>query len=281
MIVKARTDETNAVLATQPVLRVEDIRKTFDKTPVLQGITFSLNEREILGVIGPSGGGKTTLLRCLDLIETIEQGRIDYHGPHNLSLTANGVSGLRACGLGEKAPISEDTVNALRRDIGLVFQGFNLWEERTVLKNLVLAPMVVLRQTFENAEHRAHRLCERFGLADKVDKRVWQLSGGQKQRVAIIRALMMEPKLMLLDEITSALDPVLTVEVMQAIRQLRDEGLTMIVVTHHIEFASSLCDRILFLSAGRGIQIDTPANLRKAPATKEVERFLDILGAAR
>jgi polar amino acid transport system ATP-binding protein len=278
------TGQTQSAGVTTPaecVLRVDNICKSFGSTSVLRSISFALHEREILGVIGPSGGGKSTLLRCLDMLETIDQGRIDYHGPHNLSVAADGVSGLTARGDGENQPISEQTINALRRDIGLVFQGFNLWEERTVLGNLVLAPMVVLGQTHDAASAEARRLCERFGLADKVDARVWQLSGGQRQRVAIIRALMMQPKLILLDEITSALDPVLTVEVMQAIRQLRDEGLTMILITHHIEFASSLCDRILFLSEGRAVQIDTPENLRKSPATEEVKRFLDILRAAR
>lgn len=277
-----RASPAGTTATAQPVLRVDGIWKSFGQTPVLRGIALSLHEKEILGVIGPSGGGKTTLLRCLDLLETIDQGRIDYHGQHNLSVAANGVLGLKASDAGgENRPITDDTINALRRDIGFVFQGFNLWEERTVLGNLVLAPTVVLGLSREAAEARAHQLCEEFGLEDKVNARVWQLSGGQRQRVAIIRALMMRPKVVLLDEITSALDPVLTVEVMQAIRQLRDEGLTMIIVTHHIEFASSLCDRILFLSQGQAVQIDTPENLRKSPATDEVKQFLDILRAAR
>ena len=276
-----QTQITPAATSTQSALMVDGIWKSFGQTTVLQGISFALKEKEILGVIGPSGGGKTTLLRCLDLLETIDQGRIDYHGPHNLFVAASGVSGLKASGDGETQPIFENTINALRRDIGFVFQGFNLWEERTVLGNLILAPMVVLGHNREVASAKARELCEMFGLGDKLNARVWQLSGGQRQRVAIIRALMMQPKLMLLDEITSALDPVLTVEVMQAIRQLRDEGLTMIIVTHHIEFASSLCDRVLFLSEGRAVQIDTPENLRKSPATDEVRRFLDILRAAR
>jgi len=181
----------------------------------------------------------------------------------------------------DKGPLSEDGTNALRKDIGFVFQGFNLWEERTVLGNLVLAPMVVLAQPRGAAEERARELCRQFGLGDKIEAKVTQLSGGQRQRVAIIRALMMEPKIMLLDEVTSALDPVLTVEVMQAIRQLREKGLTMIVVTHHLEFASSLCDRIMFLSRGEAVQIDTPENLRSAPASPEVKQFLEVLRDAR
>jgi len=263
------------------LLRVDDIWKAFGDTPVLKGVSFTLREKEILGIIGSSGSGKTTLLKCLDLLETIDKGLIEYYGPHKLSVTANGATGLRNCADGDTKPMLEDAVNALRKDIGFVFQGFNLWEERTVLGNLILAPMVVQGQPREVAENRAHELCRQFGIENKVEARVWQLSGGQRQRVAIMRALMMEPKLMLLDEITSALDPVLTVEVMQAIRQLRERGLTMIIVTHHIEFASSLCDRIMFLSQGRAVQIDTPENLRRSPATDEVKMFLDILRAAR
>jgi polar amino acid transport system ATP-binding protein len=271
----------NASASSLQFLVVDDIEKSFADTPVLRGISFALKEKEILGVIGPSGGGKTTLLRCLDLLETIDRGRIDYYGAHNLSVTSNGLSDVRVNDQNERRPISEHAVNALRRDIGFVFQGFNLWNERTVLRNLVLAPTVVLGHSHDAASAKARELCERFGLANKLDAKIWQLSGGQQQRVAIIRALMMRPRLILLDEITSALDPVLTVEVMQAIKQLREEGLTMILVTHHIEFASSLCDRILFLSQGCAVQIDTPENIRNYPVTNEVRRFLDILTAAR
>lgn len=276
----AASPESTHIPADREILRVGGICKRFDSNEVLRGVSFALREREILGVIGPSGGGKTTLLKCLDLLESIDAGRIEYHGPHNLVVTANGVTGLREA---ESAshPLSEDTINTLRQDIGLVFQGFNLWEERTVMGNLTLAPMVVLGARRSVSEAKAVDLCRQFGLADKAHAKVWQLSGGQRQRVAVIRALMMQPKLMLLDEITSALDPVLTVEVMQAIRKLRDQGLTMILVTHHIEFASSLCDRILFLSEGRAVQLDTPENLRKRPATEEVRTFLEILRAAR
>jgi ABC-type polar amino acid transport system ATPase subunit len=263
------------------ILRVEGIWKRFGQTEVLRGVSFALRQGEILGIIGPSGGGKTTLLKCLDLLEPLDKGQIQYHGPHNLTVTENGTSRLRADGDSVEGVLSEDATNALRQDIGFVFQGFNLWEERTVLGNLSLAPLVVLKLAREVVEQKARDLCRQFALEDKTEAKVSQLSGGQRQRVAIIRALMMEPKIMLLDEITSALDPVLTVEVMQAIRQLRDKGLTMVIVTHHIEFASSLCDRIMFLSHGEAVQIDTPENLRTAPASAEVKRFLEILHDAR
>ena len=263
------------------LLRVDNIWKRFGETEVLRGLSFTLREREILGVIGPSGGGKTTLLRCLDLLETVDRGEITYQGAHKMVVTADGVRGLRAAPGGDGGPMSEAAINALRQDIGLVFQGFNLWEERSVLGNLVLAPMVVLAQPREEVEQSARDLCSQFGLQGKAEARVSELSGGQRQRVAIIRALMMQPKMMLLDEITSALDPVLTVEVMQAIRQLRNKGLTMIVVTHHLEFASSLCDRIMFLSRGEAVQIDTPDRLRSSPASAEVKKFLEVLRDAR
>lgn len=149
------------------------------------------------------------------------------------------------------------------------------------METCVLAPMVVLKQSREVVEQRARDLCRQFALEEKIEAKVSQLSGGQRQRVAIIRALMMEPRIMLLDEITSALDPVLTVEVMQAIRQLRQKGLTMVLVTHHLEFASSLCDRIMFLSHGEAVQVDTPTNLRASPASAEVKQFLEILRDAR
>ncbi|MBX3734096.1 MAG: amino acid ABC transporter ATP-binding protein [Verrucomicrobiae bacterium] len=275
----ASTDSTHSP-AGRKILRVAGICKRFGSSEVLREVSFGLREQEILGVIGPSGGGKTTLLKCLDLLETIEKGRIEYHGPHNLVVTANGVTGLREA-QATGSPPNEETINALRQDIGLVFQSFNLWDERTVLGNLTLAPIVVRGVGRLESETRAVDLCRQFGLADKVYSKVWQLSGGQRQRVAIIRALMMQPKLMLLDEITSALDPVLTVEVMQAVRKLREQGLTMIVVTHHIEFASSLCDRIMFLAHGEVVQIDTPENLRNAPVNDEVRKFLEILRAAR
>ena len=239
-------------------------------------------EREILGVIGPSGGGKTTLLRCLDMLETIDVEEMEYFGQFTISKEANGASvSIDRAAPKARADLTENTLNKLRKHIGFVFQGFNLWDERTVLENLTLAPRVVLGRPQKDLKKEALELCSQFGLEDKAYSRGWQLSGGEKQRVAIMRALMMKPRLMLLDEITSALDPVLTVEVMGAIRQLRERGLSMIIVTHHIEFASLLCDRIMFLSDGRAVQIETPERLRHCPANDEVKRFLDLLQTAR
>jgi ABC-type polar amino acid transport system ATPase subunit len=272
---------STSVDAGSEILRVQNVGKRFADMQVLQGISFVLHEREILGVIGPSGSGKTTLLKCINLLETIDQGRIEYLGSHSLEVTPTGVASTKNDTVPKSNSSFGQAVNLLRQDIGFVFQGFNLWEERTVLGNLILAPTVVLRQSADEAEMRARKLCHQFGLEAKVGSHVWELSGGQRQRVAIMRALMMQPKIMLLDEITSALDPVLTVEVMQAIKQLRDQGLTMMIVTHHIEFASSVCDRIMFLSDGKIIQLGAPDTLRTSPSNEAVRQFLAILRAAR
>lgn len=259
------------------VLRVQNLSKSFGRNIVLRNVSLTLHENEILGVIGPSGGGKTTLLKCLNLLETFSHGSIEFQG--KLRIWADGHERLESSNGGTGEVVLEATCDGIRRDVGLVFQSFNLWEEKTVIENLLLGPTVVLRQPRELAGERAAQLCQQFGLQDKLDYRVWQLSGGQRQRVAIIRALMMSPKILLLDEITSALDPVLTLEVLQAIRQLREQGLAMLLVTHHIEFASSVCDRIVFLSQGQILQEDTPDNLRRHPASDEVKNFLEILRA--
>ena len=260
-------------------IKVEGLKKSFKELCILDGLSFHLDEGGILGIIGPSGSGKTTLLRCLDLLETFEDGAITF----------GGALGVR---VGPKAELeyvdNSDSVNRIgeikpsivRRKIGFVFQSFNLWEDRTVLQNLILAPRVVQGMPDKDAEARAEGLLSRFGLKDKLLSKVWRLSGGQRQRVAIVRALMMEPALLLCDEVTSALDPVLAYEVLEMIRSLRDEGLTMIVVTHHIEFVATLCDRVAYLNNGKFMQIDTPERLLKEPTTVEIANFLNILRIA-
>ncbi len=263
------------------LLRVEGICKRFGEIPALDRVTFTLNKKEILGIIGPSGGGKSTLLRCIDFLEGIDKGRIELNmQPNSLILDSNGIS---LSGTNNDAGYMDSAIepHLWRKHIGLVFQSFNLWEERTVLYNLILAPMVVLGFTRERAEQTAVELSRQFDIGNKLYSKAWQLSGGQKQRVAIIRALMMEPNIMLLDEVTSALDPVLTVGVMEAISSLKDRGITMVVVSHHLEFISSLCDRAIFLAQGRIVQIDQPAILKQIPANYEVAKFLAVLRAAR
>lgn len=270
---------TNKVSESPPsaVLRVERLSKSYGENSVLHDVSFALHENEILGVIGPSGGGKTTLLKCLNCLEMFDDGAVEFYGKVKLSVDKDGAMKVRN-GVAETL-LTEGAITNIRRDVGFVFQSFNLWEDKTVLENLILGPIVVLSQQRKTAEERARQLCRQFGLEEKLHSRVWQLSGGQRQRVAIMRALAMAPKIMLLDEITSALDPVLTAEVLQAIRQLREQGLAMLLVTHHIEFASSLCDRLMFLSHGRVLQLDIPKNLRQMPASEEVKSFLETLRA--
>jgi ABC-type polar amino acid transport system ATPase subunit len=278
MVVEAQPHQ--AIGDKNPILRLTGVSKGFGVNVVLEDVTFDLRAGEILGIIGPSGGGKTTLLKCIDLLEMPETGTVEYFGrwkisnnhPHHLATDL------------DRHDTADDLTEKLecliRRKIGFVFQSFNLWEERSVLQNLVLAPVVVKGVHPAAAEKRASDLCHRFGLSGKLAQDVWQLSGGERQRVAIIRALLMDPEILLLDEITSALDPVLTLDVLQTIRELRDLGLTMILVTHHIEFASSVCDRMMFLSRGKILQLDSPATLRQYPATKDVRSYLEILKEA-
>ena len=261
------------------LIKVEGLEKSFKDLCVLKDLAFFLEEGEILGVIGPSGSGKTTLLRCLDLLETFENGIITFGGPFGIRVNSDGE--LEFINNSKNVDqISAPQPNFVRRKIGFVFQSFNLWEDRSVLQNLTLAPRVVRGITNREAESRAEELLSRFGLRDKLLSKIWQLSGGQRQRVAIVWALMMEPALLLCDEVTSALDPVLAYEVLEMIRSLRDEGLTMVIITHHIEFAATLCDRIGYLNNGKFMQLDTPERLLKQPISEEIEKFINILRIA-
>jgi len=259
------------------VIRGENLSKAYGSVRALDGVSFELREGEVLGVIGPSGSGKTTLLRCLDLLECPSGGSIEYFSSVRIEAraSANGTATLVDNSSG-KEPNSQETLQ-IRRKIGLVFQGFNLWEDKTVMNNLILAPTVAHGRRRQDVMQEARRLAESFGLADKLRCWPWQLSGGQRQRIAILRALLVQPKVLLLDEITSALDPVLTVEVMEAIRKLKEQRMTLMIVTHHIEFASRICDRIAFIDCGRILQVDTPHTLRTQPAVPVIARFLNLL----
>jgi ABC-type polar amino acid transport system ATPase subunit len=271
--------DTHGLRVKRQVLGVASLAKSYGGAQALRDVSFDLRDGEILGIIGPSGGGKSTLLKCLNFLEWPTFGTIRYQG--SVYAHADGKTVRFVADSDEGRELTEEDLCLFRRRVGFVFQAFNLWEDRTVLGNLALAPVSVLGEERGLVEDRAVSLCKQFGLAAQIRARVQDLSGGERQRVAIIRALMMRPELMLLDEVTSALDPVLTVEVMQAIQELRARGLTMIVVTHHLEFATTLCDRIMFLAGGVSVQTDTPARLRHAPATSEIERFLDVLQHAR
>ncbi|TMK37597.1 MAG: amino acid ABC transporter ATP-binding protein [Actinobacteria bacterium] len=241
-------------------VRIEGLHKSFGELEVLKGIDLVVDSHEVVCLIGASGSGKSTLLRCIDLLEPIDAGRIVIDG---LDITSRGVD-----------------QNAVRRRVGIVFQAFNLFPHMTVLRNVALAPMRVLKRSQENADERARHLLERFGLVDKADEFPDRLSGGQQQRVAIARALAMDPDVMLLDEVTSALDPVLVAEVLDAIRELADQGMTMVIATHEMGFASDVARRVAFLHEGRILEDGPPERIFREPAEPETRAFLDRIIAA-
>ena len=243
-------------------LRIEGVQKSFGKLEVLRGIDLALAEHEVVCLIGASGSGKSTLLRCVNLLEPIDAGRIFVRGQ---DVTARGVD-----------------VNELRRGIGIVFQSFNLFPHMSVLANITLAPRKALGLSKVDAETRAEELLARFGLADKRDEYPDRLSGGQQQRVAIVRALAMQPGLLLLDEVTSALDPELVAEVLAVIRELAAEGMTMLIATHEMGFARDVASRVCFLDAGVILEEGTPAEIFGAPHQPRTQQFLQrIVDAGR
>jgi polar amino acid transport system ATP-binding protein len=243
-------------------LVLEDVHKSFGKLEVLRGIDLVLAEHEVVCLIGASGSGKSTLLRCVNLLEPIDSGRIVVHGQE---VTAAGVN-----------------VNELRRGIGIVFQSFNLFPHMSVIENITLAPRKALGLSKAEADARANELLARFGLADKRDEYPDRLSGGQQQRVAIVRALAMQPGLMLLDEVTSALDPELVAEVLSVIRELAGEGMTMLIATHEMGFARDVANRVCFLDAGVILEEGAPEEIFGAPRESRTQQFLQrIVEAGR
>ena len=249
-------------MSTDAALVLEGIHKSFGKLEVLRGIDLELAEHEVVCVIGASGSGKSTLLRCVNLLQPIDAGRIVVRG---VEITAAGVD-----------------VNAVRRGIGIVFQSFNLFPHMSVVENITLAPRKALGLSKAEAERRADDLLARFGLADKREEYPDRLSGGQQQRVAIVRALAMQPGLLLLDEVTSALDPELVAEVLAVIRELAAEGMTMLIATHEMGFARDVANRVCFLDAGRILEEGTPAEIFGAPREPRTRVFLQrIVDAGR
>ncbi len=249
-------------MSAQPAVRIQSLHKTFGRTEVLKGIDLEVAEHEVVCLIGASGSGKSTLLRCVNLIEPVTSGRIVVNGEE---ITARGVD-----------------VNRIRRHIGIVFQSFNLFPHMTVLRNVTLAPRKALGLSRSEAEKRARDLLERFGLGDKLGDYPDRLSGGQQQRVAIVRALAMEPRLMLLDEVTSALDPELVAEVLEVLRGLAKEGMTMIIVTHEMGFARDVANRICFLHEGAILEQGPPDQIFRQPREPQTQRFLQrIIDAGR
>jgi polar amino acid transport system ATP-binding protein len=243
-----------------PALRVAGLHKSFGHLEVLRGIDLEVAQHEVVCLIGASGSGKSTLLRCINLLEPIDRGRIEIGGR---DITAPNVN-----------------VDHVRRGIGIVFQAFNLFPHLRVLDNVTLAPRRVTGKSRAEAEAAAMELLRRFGLADKAGEYPDRLSGGQQQRVAIVRALAMEPGLMLLDEITSALDPELIAEVLDLVRELARGGMTMVIATHEMGFARDVADRICFLDAGRILEQGPPAKLLSEPSEPRTRQFLQRVIAA-
>ena len=252
MGVEGSAAATQAV--TEPVVRLDDVHKRFGDNVVLEGVDLTLDPRQVLVVIGPSGSGKSTLLRCINLLEPIQSGRIFFEGEE---ITRKGVD-----------------ASSIRQQIGIVFQQFNLFPHLKALDNVTLAARRVKRESRRTAEERGRQLMARVGLEEKADSYPHQLSGGQQQRVAIARALMMEPHVMLFDEVTSALDPELVGEVLVVMRDLAKDGMTMVVVTHEMQFARDVGDRLIFMDEGHIVEQGRPQEVLSNPREERTRRFL-------
>lgn len=237
-------------------IKIEKLCKAFGEQIVLDEIELELSQIHSLVIIGPSGGGKSTLLRVLAGLESLDKGRIVLNG--------------------EVVPEKEESLHEYRKGIGVVFQAFNLFPHLTALKNILLPLEKVHQVNPVEAEKRALKLLKRFGLFEHKDKYPHQLSGGQQQRVAIVRAMALEPKVLLLDEPTSALDPALTKEILEAIKELRKDKKDMILVTHEMEFAKGVADCIIFVSGGKIIEIGIPSEIFSNPKTEELKAFLKL-----
>lgn len=246
--------------AGRPKLRIEHVRKSFGNKLVLDDVSLTVAEHDVVCLIGASGSGKSTLLRCINLLEPIDDGEIWLDG----------------------RDVSEPRLdpNPIRARIGMVFQSYNLFPHMTVLRNITLAPTIVRTTRRSEADNAARSLLHRFDLADKADAYPDQLSGGQQQRVAIIRALAMQPELMLLDEITAALDPVLVGEVLGVVREMRSSGMTMLLATHEMGFAKEIADTVCFLHRGRILEQGPPAQMFSEPTQPETREFLARVIAA-
>ena len=235
------------------MIDIENLHKSFGDAHILKGIDLHIKEKEVVVIIGPSGSGKSTLLRCINFLEVPTEGTVAVDG-----ILLNG----------------ETNINDVRKEVGMVFQHFNLFPHMTVLQNIMLAPMKVRHIAKEEAEETAKKLLARVGLADKADSYPPQLSGGQQQRVAIARALAMKPKVMLFDEPTSALDPEMVGEVLDVMKRLAEEGMTMVIVTHEMGFAREVGDRVLFVDGGQILEQGTPDEVFNHPKEKRTQDFL-------
>ncbi len=251
---------TGPIRETTPAIRIEGLHKSFGDLHVLRGVDLDVADHEVVCLIGASGSGKSTLLRCVNLLEPIDAGRIMVEG---VEITAQGVD-----------------VDTIRRRIGIVFQSFNLFPHMSVLRNITLAPTKVVGTPPAQAEEEARELLDRFGLVDKAEEYPDRLSGGQQQRVAIVRALAMQPDIMLLDEVTSALDPELVAEVLDVIRELAAAGMTMLIATPEMGFARDIATRVCFLDEGVIAEQGPPEQIFGSPRQERTQRFLARIVAA-
>jgi polar amino acid transport system ATP-binding protein len=249
----------------QPMIEVRDLSKWFGSVTVLNGVSFRVEKGEVVVIIGPSGSGKTTLLRCLNFLEEHTGGEIRIDGE---------LLGYRPDGKGGRVRQSEAEVARLRSEIGMVFQSFNLFPHRSVLDNVIMAPVHVKGLSRREATEIALELLGKVGLEDRAAEFPARLSGGQQQRVAIARALAMQPKIMLFDEVTSALDPELVGEVLRVMRQLAQEGMTMVIVTHEMHFARDVGDTLIFIDQGRIVEEGVPREVLARPRTDRLRAFL-------
>ncbi len=253
-----------AAAASAEMVRIEGLRKRFGDVEVLKGIDLTVRKGEAISVIGPSGSGKSTMLRCINYLEEPDGGAIRIDG----QLLGHEERG------GRRVAMKAARLNALRAEMGMVFQHFNLWPHMTVLQNLIEAPMRVRGRGKGDAVATARELLRKVGLAEKEQEYPMRLSGGQQQRVAIARALAMDPKIMLFDEVTSALDPELVGEVLQLMQTLARGGMTMIVVTHEMDFARQVCDRVVFMDKGQIVEAGEPDVVFRRPADPRTQQFL-------
>ncbi|MGO4126235.1 ABC transporter ATP-binding protein [Inquilinus sp. YAF38] len=243
------------------------MHKRFGKLEVLKGVSLQARQGDVISIIGSSGSGKSTLLRCINLLEMPNDGRVWVNGE---------LIRMRKLRSGEAEPEDSKQVDRIRASLGMVFQSFNLWSHMTVLENVIEAPVHVLKVPRKEAVERAEALLVKVGIADKRDHYPSHLSGGQQQRAAIARALAMQPKVMLFDEPTSALDPELVGEVLRVIRQLAEEGNTMLLVTHEMRFAREVSSRVIFLHQGRTEEEGTPAEVFDNPRSERIRQFLKV-----
>ncbi|HEV7346142.1 MAG TPA: amino acid ABC transporter ATP-binding protein [Devosia sp.] len=259
------TPATAATAEKWPVVAIRDLHKSFGAVEVLKGISFSANEGEVVSLIGSSGSGKSTLLRCINMLEVPDAGVVAIDGEE---IKLRGTAPNRHIG-------DESQIRRIRSELGMVFQSFNLWAHLTILQNVMEAPLVVQKRDRAEVEDEARAMLDKVGIGEKADVYPAQLSGGQQQRAAIARALCINPRVMLFDEPTSALDPELEVEVLRVIKVLADEGRSMVLVTHDMEFARSVSDRVIFLHQGVIEEEGTPDEVFGATRSARLKQFLN------